>query len=87
MRGLRTICGSGAATDRKQHHGRKGGVGHAAKQGINEDSVMETKPLLMPHGSTRKKKVTSLVEPGSRTVLFRRIHRKLFSSNFAMNMM
>jgi hypothetical protein len=50
-------------------------------------SVMETKPLLMPHGSTRKKKVTGLVEPGSRTVLSKRIHRKLFSSNFAMNMM
>jgi hypothetical protein len=49
--------------------------------------VMETKPLLMPYGSTRKKKVTGLVEPGSRTVLFKRIHRKLFSSNFAMNMM
>jgi hypothetical protein len=65
-----------------QHPGRAEAVVHPWK-----GSVMETKPLLIPYGSTRKKKVTGLVEPGSRTVLFERIHRKLFSSNFAMNMM
>ena len=29
-------------------------------------SVMDTKPLLIPYGSTRKKKVTGLVEVESR---------------------
>jgi len=52
-----------------------------------EGSVMETKRLLMPYGNTRKKKVTGLVEPGSRTVLIKRNRRKQLSSNSAMNMM
>jgi hypothetical protein len=30
-------------------------------------SVMDTKPVLMPYGSTRKKKFTGLVDAGSRT--------------------
>jgi hypothetical protein len=37
---------------------------------------METKPLMMPQGSTRKKG-TGLVEPGSRTVLSNQSHRNL----------
>ena len=49
--------------------------------------VIEAKPLLMPDGSTRKKKMAGFVEPDSCAVLLKQIHWKLFPGNYATDMM